>query len=65
MIELADLLPKVLREFDRIKYLEGNYTEGKEDEKKKWLFTIITSTLDWTVAFTTYMAVAVHVQPPS
>ena len=63
-IELANLLPKTLREvqFDCSKYSEGKYTEGKEDEKKKRHFTI-TSTLNWMVAFTTYMAVAVHVQP--
>ena len=63
-IKLANLLPEVLREvqFDHSKYSKGKYTEGKEDEKKKWRFTI-TSTLDWTVAFTTYMVVAVHVQP--
>ena len=52
-VELADLLPEALREV--------KYTEGEEDDKKKRRFTI-TSTLDWTVAFTTFVVVAVYVR---
>ena len=52
-VDLSDLLPEALREtqFDRV-------SDRKEDSKAKRKYTI--STLEWTVAFTTFMAVTVH-----
>ena len=55
-VDLPDLLPEALREAQFTKVRES------KDEAKKRRHTI-TSPLDWMAAFSSYMAVAVHLKP--
>lgn len=57
-VDLADLLPEALRE---MQFDEAKETKAKDEARKK-KFTI-SSTLDWSVAFSTYMAVTSHFDP--
>ena len=57
-VDLADFMPENLQEpqFDQAKD-----SKAKEDVKKKK--APINSTLDWSVVFATFMAVATHCKP--
>ena len=57
-VDLADLLPENLRE---LQFDQAKDSKAKEESKKKK--AAIASTLDWSVAFTTFMAVSAHCQP--
>ena len=57
-VDLADLLPENLWE---LQFDQAKDSKAKEESKKK--MAAIASTLDWSVAFTTFMAVFAHCQP--
>ena len=57
-VDLADLLPEKLQE---LQFDQAKDSKAKEESKKKK--AAIASTLDWSVAFTTFMAVSAHCQP--
>ena len=57
-VDLADLLPEALREMQ----LDDTKETKAKDETKRMRYSI-NSTLDWSVAFATYMAVASHFNP--
>ena len=57
-MDLANLLPENLQE---LQFDQAKDSKAKEESKKKK--ATIASTLDWSVAFTTFMAVSAHCQP--
>ena len=57
-MDLADLLPENLRE---LHFDQAKDSKAKEESRKRKV--AIASTLDWSVAFATFMAVSAHCQP--
>ncbi len=57
-MDLADLLPENLRE---LQFDQAKDSKAKEESRKR--MAAIASTLDWSAAFATFMAVSAHCKP--